>query len=124
VTGLAIGPDQPLPITAEGEGERQLALYPYEGSARVAARGLRAGLTACPRRTVEPADNVPGAYRVLIPRQAPGTVVVAIAQWGNSVSGDIEGSRLLISRPESVTRAQHALTANRPLVCEVAEGRN
>jgi hypothetical protein len=118
--------DRPLPVgmlAVQGEGDRQLTLYPDETTARIATQELRAELTSCARWRVKPVENIPGAQLAFRPyNEPPGTVVLAIAQWGNSVFIGTEGHRQRLAEAEVVRRAQDALTANRPVVCRVAEG--
>jgi hypothetical protein len=112
-------------LTLEGGGvSHQLAVYPDEETAQAVAQSLQAEISSCPKWTVEDGSRTDDVVLASFPRSGSPTAVlgVAIARWGNSIFLAVEGEYDLVAKPTAITQLDDALTANRPLVCRVAQG--
>jgi hypothetical protein len=101
---------------------RQLAVYPDEETAQAAAQSLHAEVSSCSKWTVEAGSGPDDVVLASLPRSKTEALGVAVAQWGNSIFVAVEGYNELIAKPTVIKRLEDALTANRPLVCRVAQG--
>ena len=110
-------------LTLSGGGvSHQLAVYPDEETAQAVAESLQAEISSCSKWTVEAGSGPDDVVLASLPRSKTEALGVAVAQWGNSIFVAVEGYNELIAKPTVIKRLEDALTANRPLVCRVAQG--